>query len=188
MSVSGDPGQALSEMMEALASEVAAIKKKGGSRRIRLLGGEFVGQSGEGWLYRFVISEELNLRDETPIRVTIDRKDVSGILVSFKDGVLLVSLEEDCGPQIASAQLVADDSFLVERLRERLGEVQAGSRASDRHPCTIMNCHGPGEPRLTNHPSPPAHRAARRPHLHVEPRHLVTLHGGNRCPSTLPSR
>ncbi len=117
---------ALSHMIDALGLEVAAIRKKGGGTQIELRGGERVGQAEGSWLYRFVVVEDLNLRDETPVRVTAGQEDVSGVLVSFRDGVLLVALEKDIGPKVAKARLVANDSFLVERLKERLEKVRSG--------------------------------------------------------------
>lgn len=124
-------------MIDALGLEVAAIRKKGGGTQIDLRGGERVGEAEGSWLYRFIVAEDLNLRDDTPVRVTCGQEDVSGVLVSFRDGVLVVALEKDLGPKIPAARLVANDSFLVERLKERLekirsGEVQFNRQAGDR--------------------------------------------------------
>jgi hypothetical protein len=124
-------------MIEALGLEVAAIRKKGGGTQVELRGGERVGEAEGSWLYRFIVAEDLNLRDDTPVRVTSGQEDVSGVLVSFRDGVLVVALEKDLGPKIAAARLVANDSFLVERLKERLekvrgGEAQFNRQAGDR--------------------------------------------------------
>lgn len=119
-------------MIEALGLEIAAIRKKGGDSQIDLRGGECVGQAEGSWLYRFVVAEDLNLRDDTPIRVTAGQEDVPGVLVSFRDGFLLVALEKDLGPRIAAARLVANDSFLVERLKERLEKVRGGEAQFNR--------------------------------------------------------
>jgi ssDNA-binding Zn-finger/Zn-ribbon topoisomerase 1 len=124
-------------MIDALGLEVAAIRKKGGGTQVELRGGERVGEAEGSWLYRFIVAEDLNLRDDTPVRVTCGQEDVSGVLVSFRDGVLVVALEKDLGPKIAAARLVANDSFLVERLKERLekirsGEAQFNRQAGDR--------------------------------------------------------
>ncbi|HEX9639800.1 MAG TPA: AAA domain-containing protein, partial [Candidatus Krumholzibacteria bacterium] len=129
--------EALSQMIDALGLEVAAIRKKGGGTQVELRGGERVGAAEGSWLYRFIVAEDLNLRDDTPVRVTCGQTDVSGVLVSFRDGVLIVALEKDLGPKIAAARLVANDSFLVERLKEglekiRSGEAQFNRQAGDR--------------------------------------------------------
>lgn len=128
---------ALCQMIEALGLEVSAIRKRGGTTNVELRGGERVGEAEGRWLYRFVIMEDLNPRDDTPVRLTTGQEDVSGVLVSLKDGVLIVALEEDLGPRIAAARLIIDDSFLIERLKEHLekvrdGEVQFNRSAADR--------------------------------------------------------
>lgn len=122
----------LTQMIEALGLEIAAIRKKGGGTQIGLRGGERVGQAEDSWLYRFVVAEDINLRDDTPVRVTAGQEDVPGVLVSFRDGILLVALEKDLGPRIAAARLVANDSFLLERLKERLEQVQGGEAQFNR--------------------------------------------------------
>ncbi len=66
------------------------------------------------------------------MRVTCGQEDVSGVLVSFRDGVLIVALEADLGPKIAAARLVANDSFLIERLKERLEKVHSGEAQCQR--------------------------------------------------------
>ncbi|ROR32575.1 AAA domain-containing protein [Inmirania thermothiophila] len=116
----------LQSMIRALDLEIAAIKKKGGGTQVELRGGERVGQAEGSWLYSFVVTEDLNLRDDTPVRVAVGQEDVRGVIVSLKDGVLLVALEQDLGLRIAAARLVADDAFLIERLMERLQKVQSG--------------------------------------------------------------
>ena len=68
----------------------------------------------------------ISLRDDTPIRLVCGNQEVAGVLVSFRDGDLVVSIEVDLGATISSARLVTDDSFLVERLKERLGKVSSG--------------------------------------------------------------
>lgn len=118
--------QILPHMIEALGLEVAAIRKQGRGAQIDLRGGERVGHVEGSWLYRFVVIEDLNLRDDSPVRVTCGQEDVSGVLVSFRDGVLIVGLEKDLGPKVPSARLLADDSFLVERLKERLEKIRSG--------------------------------------------------------------
>jgi hypothetical protein len=113
-------------MIAALGLEIAAIRTRGGGQQLALRGGEQVGRTGDAWLYRFAAADDLQLRDETPVRVAVDQLDVNGVLVSFRDGVLVVALEKDIGPRIAAARVIANDVFLVERLKERLAKVENG--------------------------------------------------------------
>jgi hypothetical protein len=107
-------------MIGALGLEIAAIREKGGGTEIELRDGERLGQAEGSWLHRFVVAEDLNLRDHTPVRAA-GQEDVPGVLVSFCDGVLIVALENDLGPKVAAARLVANEAFLVERLMVRNG-------------------------------------------------------------------
>jgi hypothetical protein len=113
-------------MIDALGLEVASIRQSGGGTQVELRGGENAGSFEGSYLYKFVVPEDLFLRDETPVRVTSGQEDVSGVLVSFRDGLLLVAIEKDLGPKIAAARLVANDSFLLERLKKRLEMVRSG--------------------------------------------------------------
>jgi ssDNA-binding Zn-finger/Zn-ribbon topoisomerase 1 len=124
-------------MIDALGLEVAAIRKRGIGTRVELRGGERFGQAEDNWLYRFPVLEDLSLRDDTPVRLVCGDRETSGVLVSFRDGLLVVAVEADLGPKIAFARLVADDSFLVARLKERLenvrsGEAQFNTRGAER--------------------------------------------------------
>jgi len=114
----------LSKMIEALGFEVETIRERGGGAQLELRGGERDRESLGFWIYRFVVTEDLNLRDETPVRVIVDQQEASGILVSNKDGVVVVSLESDLGANVATARLITDDAFLVERLKERLEKIE----------------------------------------------------------------
>ncbi len=135
-------------MIEALALEIAAIRKKGGGTQIELRGGENVGQTEGSWLYRFVVAEDLNLRDDTPIRVVAGQEDVSGVLVSYRDGVLLAALEKCVGPKVPAARLIANDAFLLELLKERLEKVQSGEAQINRQ--TADRVLGLGAPRTAD--------------------------------------
>lgn len=119
-------------MIEALTLEIAAIRKSGGTTQLELTGGERTGQAEERWLYRFVVTEELTLRDDTPVKLLAGGDSTTGIVVSFQDGILLVALDRDLGPKIPLARLVTDDAFLLERLVERLQQVEAGEAGFNR--------------------------------------------------------
>ena len=68
-------------------------------------------------------SPKTSTSDMTPPWV-VGQAEVSGTIVSCKDGTIVVALEEDVGPKIPFASLVTDDSFLLDRLREKLIEVR----------------------------------------------------------------
>lgn len=116
----------LDRMLEALALEIAAIKKRGGSSRVDLHGGEYRGSAGGTHLYTFLVGEEVRLREDIPIRVTVEADEVEGSVVSVGEGTIVVALSRYMGNRILHARLVADDSFLLEALRKKLDAVRSG--------------------------------------------------------------
>jgi hypothetical protein len=113
-------------MIEALGLEIATIKKSGGSTTVELFNGTLVSESNGTYIYRFPLKEELQLRDDTPIRIHFGQQETDGSIVSVGEGVLVLALEENLGTRLPHVRLIADDSFLVERLRDRLQQVQSG--------------------------------------------------------------
>lgn len=122
----------LHKMIEALGLEIQAIKKRGGSSSVELRGGEYRGNAEGNFLYAFPITEDIYLRDESPVQVVAGKDKIEGIVVSLIDGVLVVALEEDLGPNIPFARLISDDSFLIERLKKKLEEVLSGAPTFNR--------------------------------------------------------
>jgi hypothetical protein len=53
-------------MLVALDLEIAAIRKKGSGTHVEVRGGERFTRVENSWLYRFIVDEPLNLRDEPP--------------------------------------------------------------------------------------------------------------------------
>jgi len=115
----------IQKMIDALDLEIKAIKKRGGSSRVEILGGQFKGKADNNYLYAFRVDTDLYLRDDSPIRIVVGREEVNGLVVSLGEGILVVSSERDFGPKIPHATLIADDSFLVERLKEKLSEISS---------------------------------------------------------------
>jgi len=119
-------------MIQALGLEIAEVRKKGSGTQVQLTGGERIGVAEGHYLYRFPVSEDLYLRDETPVRVVCGQEQVDGQVVSLRESWLTVALEKDLGPRIPTAQLITDDSFLLERLKEKLEDIQKGAASCNR--------------------------------------------------------
>lgn len=117
---------ALQSMIAALEQEIAKTRREGGGRAVGLRGGERIGQIPGGWQYNFPVDEGLFFRDDTPVKVVFADETVPGTIISFNDGILVVLLERDLGPNLSVVQLIADDSFLLERLKECLEKVNLG--------------------------------------------------------------
>ena len=113
----------LDNMINALGLEIEAIKKSGGSSVLEIMGGELKGESGGNYLYAFQVLENIYLRDDSPIKCVIGKEEVTGYVVSFGNGILIIALEKNVGLKIPFGRLISDDSFLIERLKEKLEEV-----------------------------------------------------------------
>ena len=72
------------------------------------------------------MSEELNLRDDSPVKIIISGKEIDGTIVSVINGILTVAMVQDLGPEISFGRLVVNDSFLIERLRDKLTDIKNG--------------------------------------------------------------
>ena len=120
-------------MVQALELEVAAIKARGRQHRVDLREGALVREAEGSWVYGFQVAPELALRDDSPIRLRVGENSCDGVVLSVADGQLLVSVSADLGLEVARAQLVVDDSFLIERLRAALASSPSDKKfASER--------------------------------------------------------
>jgi len=114
-------------MIDAIDVELQEIKKRGSIVAVDLHAGQRVNKMGNETLYRFNLTEDILLRDDSPIRLTVSGEQVDGTIVSLRQGELIVSLSRDLGPVIRNAKLISDQSFLLERLRDKLSEIRGNS-------------------------------------------------------------
>ena len=117
--------ETIPKMIEALELEIKAIKKRGGSKSIEVVGGQLKGKSDNNYLYAFLVDADVYLRDDSPIRIVIGKEEANGIVVSLGEGILVIASERDFGPKIPYVKLIVDESFLVERLKEKFEELSS---------------------------------------------------------------
>lgn len=115
-------------MIDALGREVGEVRKRyrGSANVIR--NGERVGALAGYWLYRFRECGELEVGDESPVELVVGQRRARGVVVSLREGVLTLGLEEDLGVHIEEALLLTDPCFLLDRLRQRLQNLAQGGR------------------------------------------------------------
>jgi len=117
----------LDQMIGALDCEIKEIEKHAHSSVLELRGGIKQGTAaGSDTLYSFPLAQEPDLRDDAPLKITVSGQRLDGTIVSVRNGVLTIALSEDLGPEIAFARIEINDSFLLERLREKLRSIQSG--------------------------------------------------------------
>jgi Skp family chaperone for outer membrane proteins len=116
-----------SEFIDALGREIDAIR---GSRRaltISLERGQRSGAAGGEYIYVFELKNlEKRLRDDSPVTLRVAGRDIPGTLISAEESMLRIGVPEDLGQIIATAQLVIEDAFLLERLKSALQDIKDG--------------------------------------------------------------
>jgi hypothetical protein len=116
--------KALGAMADALRTEVATLRADRTLQGRTVLGGFRVGTAGKRTTYAFPDVPGAGLPDDTPIRLVLDDgREVDGEVATRNDRELVVALAEDIGATVEHAVLIADASFLLERLASRLDEV-----------------------------------------------------------------
>jgi hypothetical protein len=116
--------KALRAMGEALRTEVATLRADRTLQGRTVTGGARIGTSGKRTTYAFPDVPGAGLPDDTPVRLVLDDgREVDGEVATRNDRELVVALAEDVGATVEHAVLIADASFLLERLAARLDEV-----------------------------------------------------------------
>jgi hypothetical protein len=116
--------KALRAMSDALRVEVATLRADRTLQGRTVTGGARIGTSGKRTTYAFPDVPGAGLPDDTPVRLVLDDgREVDGEVATRNDRELVVALAEDVGATVEHAVLIADASFLLERLAARLDEV-----------------------------------------------------------------
>ncbi|TET45649.1 hypothetical protein E3J62_06760 [candidate division TA06 bacterium] len=116
----------IKNMIKGLDAELAAVHKQGGSSQVELRGGKSKGKVGDGFLYAFTLTDQVYLRDDAPIEITVEGERVGGRMVSERDGIVTLISEKGLGSRLPSVHLKADNSILPQQLRDRLSEIITG--------------------------------------------------------------
>jgi hypothetical protein len=116
--------EALRAMSGALRVEVETLRADRTLQGRTVTGGARLGTSGKRTTYAFPDVPGAGLPDDTPIRLVLDDgREVDGEVATRNDRELVVALAEDVGELVEHAILIADASFLLERLAVRIDEV-----------------------------------------------------------------
>jgi hypothetical protein len=108
---------ALGAMAEALRAEVATLRADRTLQGRAVTGGARLGTSGKRTTYAFPDVPGAGLPDDTPVRLVLDDgREVDGEVATRTDRELVLALTEDVGALVEHAILIADASFLLERL------------------------------------------------------------------------
>ncbi|MDQ1712108.1 MAG: hypothetical protein QOE45_1558 [Frankiaceae bacterium] len=116
--------KALRAMAGALRVEVATLRADRTVQGRTVTGGFRIGTAGRRTTYAFPDVPGAGLPDDTPVRLVLDDgREIDGEVAGRNGAELVVALAEDVGAAVEHAVLIADASFLLERLAARLDEV-----------------------------------------------------------------
>jgi hypothetical protein len=111
-------------MAEALRAEVATLRADRTLQGRAITAGARLGTAGKRTTYAFPDVPGAGLPDDTPVRLVLDDgREIDGEVGGRNGSELVLALSEDVGATIDHALLIADASFLLERLASRLEEV-----------------------------------------------------------------
>lgn len=113
----------LHAMAEALRAEVEVLRADRTIQGRTVTAGARLGSTGKRTTYAFPDVPGAGLPDDTPVRLILDDgTEVDGEVATRNDRELVVALHEDVGALVEHAILVADASFLLERLAAALDD------------------------------------------------------------------
>jgi hypothetical protein len=116
--------KALGAMAEALRTEVATLRADRTAQGRTVTGGARIGTSGKRTTYAFPDVPGAGLPDDTPVKLVLDDgREIDGEVAARNGPELVLALAEDVGSFVEHAVLIADASFLLERLAARIEEV-----------------------------------------------------------------
>ncbi len=108
------------EMVQAVDDEIEAVREKSRANLVTVCDGRRVANGDEFTVYRFAVRRGLVLRDDTRAECELDGETLDGVVLSARDGELLLSVPRDLGPGVRSGQLVLDNLWLLAALKARL--------------------------------------------------------------------
>jgi hypothetical protein len=129
--LSPDEQALIREFIQALAEEIEAIKQGKGGSIITVYDGSFIRREGPFCVYIFSTESPLIVMDDAPAEVEVGGERFSGQIISVQGSEVAVGIEHDFGKTIAEARLITNLWYLLEALRKRYEEVQAGQRSLD---------------------------------------------------------
>lgn len=151
----------IENMINALDTEITAAQTEGRSCQAELLQGKQKGKIGSGFLYAFTLGDQVHLRDDAPIEIIVEAKRVRGKIVSERDGTVTLISEKGFGSNVPSVRLLADETFLLQLLRDRLSKIiTAGSVFNTILANKVL---GQNRPRVYKFSYPPSRDALRMP-------------------------
>ena len=117
---------------EAIAEEIQEVRRKSRAAKFDVRAGERIEDDGSAVAYSFEASSSQRLKEDSAIILIMpDGERLSGTVLVHKGSEIRVSLERDVGERVAEAQMMTDETFLLEKMREAILDAAAGERELD---------------------------------------------------------
>lgn len=133
------------ELMAALDEEIQAIKKSGGTNQVGVHDGRYAGAVAGRFTYIFLLDTELNVPSDTPAKLRIDKDQYEALVLNMQGHEITLAVQENLGPLIPKAVLSLSAYYLLELLKQRLGEVPKGALPAERDMAMRLFAHQPNE-------------------------------------------
>lgn len=116
-------GSITRELIAALDEEVRAIKSSGGSDRVGLRAGEYCGAATGHFIYKFLLDSELFVPTDTPGKLQLGESSYDVAVLAITEFEITLSVSKHIVEPLSRATLSFSAYYLLERLRERLGDM-----------------------------------------------------------------
>jgi superfamily I DNA and/or RNA helicase/ribosomal protein L37AE/L43A len=112
-------------MVLALEALIEDIRRTGnGASSLQLIGGKPYLMEGHGECYQFEYESDLNLYEGLKVFAVVDKKKLTGEVISLSADSLMVSFENATGLQITECTIEINNTSLLERLKDRMDVVR----------------------------------------------------------------
>ncbi len=128
-----------SELVLAVDEEIQAIKSSGGSDRVGVHAGKYCGEVGDGrFIYKFILDSELFVPTDTPGRLQVGNSFYEVTIVSIETLEITLSVSKTITESISRAALSFSPYYILERLEQRLSELDRSSSACKDLPMCLV--------------------------------------------------
>jgi len=109
----------IQEFIEALNSEINALKKGQGNNSVGVINGKLKKASAGLYIYEFKLESFLNTIDDTPAAIELGSKEFDCTIISVSGQRVQLSVETDLGKVIPAAKIKTNTWYLLERLKSK---------------------------------------------------------------------
>ncbi|MDZ7724217.1 MAG: AAA domain-containing protein [candidate division KSB1 bacterium] len=109
----------INEFIQALDSEISALKKGKAGNNYRLFRGKYIKKSANFIIYQFAVENILIVLDDTPAKIEINDHEYDCSIISVVDQSVQIAIAENLGERIPNAVLKTNTWYLLEILKKK---------------------------------------------------------------------